>query len=66
MSLLSLMYQGVFKRTSTFTAAVCVGAIGVGAPPPPPHLTSPHLTSSSSSSFPTLTVGGCGGTVTQS
>ena len=37
MGLMSLLYQGVFKRTSTFTAAVCVGAIGVSAPPPP-HL----------------------------
>ena len=29
MGLLGGLYRGVFKRTSTFTAAICVGAIGV-------------------------------------
>lgn len=29
MGLLSAVYQGVFKRTSTFAFAICVGAIGV-------------------------------------
>jgi len=28
MGLLAMAYQGIFKRTSTFVAAVCVGAIG--------------------------------------
>jgi len=28
MGLLSSVYQGIFKRTSTFAFAVCVGAIG--------------------------------------
>ena len=29
MGLLGGLYRGVFKRTSTFTAAICIGAIGV-------------------------------------
>ena len=29
MGLLTTLYQGVFKRTSTFTLAICVGAVGV-------------------------------------
>ena len=29
MGLLSTLYQGIFKKTSTFTLAVCVGAVGV-------------------------------------
>jgi len=28
MGLLSTLYQGIFKKTSTFTLAVCVGAVG--------------------------------------